>query len=70
MLETKKSYRLKKNIPNRSNPNCINLIWFRSDFIFKVKRTKPNQTKPHAILSCGSDDLNPQNRTKPRCEHP
>jgi hypothetical protein len=41
MLETKKKSLFKKNRTNRSNPNCIGLIWFGSDFILKVNRTKP-----------------------------
>jgi len=33
----------RKNRTNRSNPNRIGLVWFGSDFIFKVNRTKPNR---------------------------
>jgi len=33
MSETKKSYSLKKNCTNRSNPNCIGVVCFDSDCI-------------------------------------
>jgi len=51
------------------NKNCIvskktALVWF--EFYFK---SQPNQTKPHAFLSCGLDDFSPQNQIKPHRKH-
>jgi len=48
-----------------TDPTQTALVSF--GFYFK---SQPNQTKPHAFLSCGSDDFSPQNRTKPHRKHP
>jgi len=59
----KELYRHEKTAP--TDPTQTPLVWFGSDFIFKV-----NRTKPHDFLSCGSDDFYPQIRTKLHREHP
>jgi len=55
MLETKNCIVSEKTA--LTDPTLTTLVWFEFSFKSQPNQIKPNQTKPHVFLSCGSDDF-------------